>query len=321
VEHRSQSVPRAALRAEASATPIAPRSRRGARIGVALALGLAILPGVTTSANAECRPPAYASDAIRDAVSVNMIRLGPIDDHVVDPFGADSTRFLGYRRLATFRLQPDAVAALRRVLANGSLSCDAAGGGAAPRADYAVGFDLAGGSGAVKVAVIVPAGDVELELPNGLRFATGLTPAGLAAWRRFVGVTAARVHRTPEEFDHDMAADAHRPGVAARPDSSARRPAGTGLHPESFDDPAMAIVKVPPRYPDIAREAGVMGTVGLRALVGIDGRVHDVRIVKSIPMLDAAAVDAVRQWSFRPARRSGRAVDAWCEVPLRFSLH
>jgi periplasmic protein TonB len=81
-----------------------------------------------------------------------------------------------------------------------------------------------------------------------------------------------------------------------------------------------AITKVQPQYPDIAREASVDGTVMIQALVGRDGRVKDTRIVKSIPMLDAAAIAAVRQWVFKPALSNNKPVAVWVAVPLKFTL-
>jgi protein TonB len=82
-----------------------------------------------------------------------------------------------------------------------------------------------------------------------------------------------------------------------------------------------AITKVNPDYPEIAREAGVDGTVMIQALVGKDGKVKDTRVVKSIPMLDASAVAAVKQWVFKPALSNNKPVAVWVAVPMRFSLH
>jgi protein TonB len=82
-----------------------------------------------------------------------------------------------------------------------------------------------------------------------------------------------------------------------------------------------AVTKVNPNYPDIAREAGVDGVVLVQALVGKDGKVKDTRIVKSIPMLDNAASDAVRLWVFKPALSNNKPVAVWVAVPVRFSLH
>jgi periplasmic protein TonB len=82
-----------------------------------------------------------------------------------------------------------------------------------------------------------------------------------------------------------------------------------------------AISRPAPVYPDIAREAGVDGQVLVQALVGKDGKVKDTRVVKSIPMLDAAAVAAVKQWVFKPALSNNKPVAVWVAVPVKFSLH
>lgn len=81
-----------------------------------------------------------------------------------------------------------------------------------------------------------------------------------------------------------------------------------------------ALYKVPPSYPDEARRAGVDGTVLVQALIGKDGHVKDTRITNSIPMLDDAAVRAVRQWTFVPAKSKDKPVAVWVAVPVKFSL-
>jgi len=57
---------------------------------------------------------------------------------------------------------------------------------------------------------------------------------------------------------------------------------------------------VKPVYPAIAVSARVQGVVIVEATVGVDGTVTDAKILRSIPLLDAAALDAVRQWKFTP---------------------
>ena len=81
-----------------------------------------------------------------------------------------------------------------------------------------------------------------------------------------------------------------------------------------------AIRRVRPEYPEPARKAEVEGVVKVRALLGQDGRVKDTRISKSIPPLDRAASNAVRQWTFKPARAHGKPVAVWVEVPVTFTL-
>jgi TonB family protein len=87
------------------------------------------------------------------------------------------------------------------------------------------------------------------------------------------------------------------------------------------DELPEAITKVPPSYPQAAREANVDGTVLVQVLVGKDGRVVDTRVIKSIPGLDEAAATAARQWVFKPAMAGGKPVAVWVAVPVRFTLH
>ena len=62
-----------------------------------------------------------------------------------------------------------------------------------------------------------------------------------------------------------------------------------------------------PVYPPIAQSARVQGVVILEATIGPDGRVQDVRVLRSIPLLDAAAIEAVRQWQYTPTLLEQRA--------------
>jgi protein TonB len=106
--------------------------------------------------------------------------------------------------------------------------------------------------------------------------------------------------------------------VVAPPDEGGLPKFGEYVYVEELPE---AITKVNPEYPDIAREAGVDGTVLIQALVGKDGRVKDTRVVQSIPMLDAAAITAVTQWVFKPALSNNKPVAVWVAVPVRFTLH
>jgi len=90
---------------------------------------------------------------------------------------------------------------------------------------------------------------------------------------------------------------------------------------EYWEDPPSVRTEVKPVYPQIAIDAGVSGTVTLRVLVGVDGRVEDVRVLDGIPLLNGAAMDAARRWRFEPARVSGRPVRVWVALPIRFRLH
>jgi protein TonB len=116
----------------------------------------------------------------------------------------------------------------------------------------------------------------------------------------------------------DMLGDGDQQIVVAPPTEEELPKFGEYVYVEELPE---AITRVAPQYPDLAREAGVDGTVMVQALVGKDGRVRDTRVVKSIPMLDAAAVTAVKQWVFKPALSNNKPVAVWVAVPVKFSLH
>jgi protein TonB len=80
------------------------------------------------------------------------------------------------------------------------------------------------------------------------------------------------------------------------------------------------IVRVPPRYPPTAQAARVEGLVALEAVIDAAGRVNDVRVVHSIPLLDQAAIDAVRQWRFIQTLLNGEPVSILLTVTVRFTL-
>jgi len=60
-----------------------------------------------------------------------------------------------------------------------------------------------------------------------------------------------------------------------------------------------------PSYPPAARAAGVTGSVELHFTIAPDGRVQNIRVVKGNDLLANAAVEAVKQWRYRPAQRDG----------------
>ena len=86
--------------------------------------------------------------------------------------------------------------------------------------------------------------------------------------------------------------------------------------------PPTKIVDVRPVYPAIAQSARVQGVVIVEATVGIDGSVTEVKILRSIPLLDNAALDAVRQWKFTPTVMpdTGEAVPVIMTVTVNFSM-
>ncbi len=84
--------------------------------------------------------------------------------------------------------------------------------------------------------------------------------------------------------------------------------------------PPKLIKKVEPVYPDEARKAGIEGTVTIEATTDDRGRVQKVKILSSIPELDQAAVDAVKQWVYEPMIIDGEPKGIVFTITCRFSL-
>ena len=90
-----------------------------------------------------------------------------------------------------------------------------------------------------------------------------------------------------------------------------------------FDEGPVELHCVEARYPDLAREAGVEGTVKLLVLVGVDGHARRaiVRREGSIPLLDEAALASARTCGFTPALSNGHPVMVWVAKNYHFTLH
>jgi protein TonB len=78
--------------------------------------------------------------------------------------------------------------------------------------------------------------------------------------------------------------------------------------------------KVNPVYPQEAQDARVQGVVILETMIGNDGRVSNAKILRSIPLLDQAALDAVRQWEYEPTLLNGAPVPVIMTVTVQFTL-
>jgi protein TonB len=86
--------------------------------------------------------------------------------------------------------------------------------------------------------------------------------------------------------------------------------------------PPVVLSRALPTYPSLARARGLEGHVILTAVVDQQGRVEEaITVTQSMPLLDAAAVEALRQWRFEPGRdRDGTPVRVRIEMPIRFQL-
>jgi len=86
------------------------------------------------------------------------------------------------------------------------------------------------------------------------------------------------------------------------------------------DDEPVLVKSVPVRYPDLARSSSIEGKVVVNVLVGTDGRVVKAEIAQGVPVLNEAALDAVKQYLFKPALANNKPVAVWVAVPIVFKL-
>lgn len=91
----------------------------------------------------------------------------------------------------------------------------------------------------------------------------------------------------------------------------------------AFDEAPVLIKFVNPKYPDLARQAGIEGTVLLNVLVGDDGKVIQVSVIQSdvTPAMEKAGIEAAKQFMFKPAKQRTVPVRARVAIPIRFKLH
>lgn len=79
--------------------------------------------------------------------------------------------------------------------------------------------------------------------------------------------------------------------------------------------------RVEPRYPVIAVQMGIEGTVVIKALISRDGRVEHPQVVSGQPFLSAAALEAVKEWRYRPYYLNGQPVEVETEITVNFVLN
>lgn len=83
---------------------------------------------------------------------------------------------------------------------------------------------------------------------------------------------------------------------------------------------AVLLKEVPPRYPLQARQARVEGTVVLEGIIGIDGKLQNLRAVRGDARLVQAAIDAAKQWRYKPSLLHGQPAESVTQITVNFSL-
>jgi protein TonB len=174
----------------------------------------------------------------------------------------------------------------------------------------------------------------DIELPRAPRARTADSPAP---------ASAASPELAPIVAPTGVAPETARDGLAVGPLVSGVEPSGTGTvdgvgvpaapppppPPPAPQEPVrpggsirspVKIVHVAPQYPQLARASRVHGLVIIEATIDTSGNVQSAAVLRSIPLLDQAALDAVRQWKFTPTLLNGVAVPVIMTVTVNFEL-
>lgn len=84
---------------------------------------------------------------------------------------------------------------------------------------------------------------------------------------------------------------------------------------------AARLIRAPnPAYPPLAKDARIQGVVRLDAIIGKDGRIENLKAADGNPLLIQAAMDAVKQWVYRPTYLNGQPVEVATEINVHFRL-
>ena len=96
----------------------------------------------------------------------------------------------------------------------------------------------------------------------------------------------------------------------------------SSIEPVKLPEPVawglLAQQPVDPVYPDVAKASGQRGSVVLQVLIGRDGAVQDAKFLQGSLVFARAAIDAVKQWHFKPYSMNGRAVSVQSTITLNF---
>ena len=155
--------------------------------------------------------------------------------------------------------------------------------------------------------------DAELKAQEGKMVKSYAKTKELAAAAKGAGEKAS-TEAAAAKAKADAVVAAKEKAAAARKKATlaAVRPGGRIMAPKKIKD-------VPPVYPPLAQTARVSGPVMIEATIDTDGKVVDAKVVKSIPLLDQAALEAVQQWEYLPTMLNGTPVAVLITVTVNFT--
>jgi protein TonB len=108
--------------------------------------------------------------------------------------------------------------------------------------------------------------------------------------------------------------------VGARPAVVVKREVRTKLSISSGVMVGNLLEKTVPQYPTIAKEAHIQGTVVLQATISQNGLIQNLRVISGPPLLQQAAIDAVRSWRYKPYLLNGEPVEVETTINVVFNL-
>jgi protein TonB len=205
------------------------------------------------------------------------------------------------------------------------LAITAAGCGAPPSADVdaakaALDKAVADGAGQYATEALKAAEDARAALDAELKAQDG---KWFKSYDKAKELAAAAKAASEKAAAEAVAAKEKADAIAAKEkaDAEAREQAkAAAIRVGGKMKPPTKTKNVTPAYPAAAKSAGVAGVVIIEATIGADGKVVDAKVLRSVPMLDQAALDAVKQWEFTPTLLNGKPVPVVMTVTVNFKL-
>jgi TonB family protein len=142
-----------------------------------------------------------------------------------------------------------------------------------------------------------------------------------------VEVVAGDEHRTVRPTNRSVRVDLQPPSVVPAQSAAANIPDSAGVATNAGErvrlspDTAQVVEHpVEPSYPMLAKQMKVQGSVVLQALIGREGSIQDLRVLSGPAILSNAAMDAVRQWRFRPYYQQGQPIETEARITVNFTI-
>lgn len=139
------------------------------------------------------------------------------------------------------------------------------------------------------------------------------------------GVNLGSGQGVPGGFDFTRLLSFDRPVPVVRPPETraatpSKEPSITRIRVSGLD-PSKLLVCVKPVYPPLAKAAHIAGMVELEAVIAVSGRLSEIRVKSGHPLLVPAAVEAVRQWVYKPTYLNGDPVEVSTTIVVTFALN